>query len=191
MIFRTRATTEVEPQLTLRGHTAPITTLLHSPSKHLLYSASLDSSIRIWAVPPASHTTYAPYDGARARGELVGHTDAVWGLALLRDETLLVSCGAEGVVKVWDVGGGSGALKLSWGYAGLDSESEGEGAEEAEETPGASALEAIKSDLKKVAVGYQNAVIKVFDVDSGKQLIRLHSDASQGMYVMLWQRSSC
>lgn len=176
-----RVTTEVKPQLTLRGHSAPITTLVHSPAKRLLYSASLDSSIRIWALPPPSHTTYAPYDSSRIRGELIGHTDAVWGLALIRDETLLISCGAEGAVKVWDVNtpSGVGSLKLSWGYNGLDSDEDD--AEMSSETPGATALEAIKSDIKKVAVGYQNAVVSIFHVDTGKRLLRLHSEVNTGV----------
>jgi len=172
-----RATTEVEPQLTLRGHSAAITRLIHSASKQLLYSASLDSSIRVWALPSPSHTTYAPYDETCARGELVGHTDAVWDLALVRDESTLISCGSEGAVKVWDVSGpsGGGSLRLSWGWSGLDSQDE-DG--ESDVPPGATAVEAIKADLKKVAVAYQNAVVKIFDIESGKEVSRLPSDMS-------------
>ncbi|KAF8803610.1 WD40 repeat-like protein [Phlegmacium glaucopus] len=170
-----RPTTEVEPQLTLRGHSAAITRLIHSPSKQLLYSASLDSSIRVWALPSQAHTTYAPYDETRSRGELVGHTDAVWDLALVRDESTLISCGAEGTVKVWDVSGpsGGGSLRLTWGWFGLESEDE---THEELDTPGATAVEALKSDLKRVAVAYQNAVVKIFDIESGKELSRLDSD---------------
>ncbi|KAI0822615.1 WD40 repeat-like protein [Trametes gibbosa] len=174
-----RATTEVEPQLTLRGHSAAITCLVHSPSKGLLYSASMDSSIRVWALPAPSRTTYAPYDASRARGELIGHTDAVWDLALARDEGTLISCGAEGLVKVWDVSGpsGGGSLKLSWSYEGLDTS--GDLSPEGD-LPGASAVEAIKSDLKKVAVAYQNSVIKVFEIESGKELMKLHVEPVEG-----------
>lgn len=169
-----RPTTEVEPQLTLRGHSAAITRLVHAPSKQLLYSASLDSSIRVWALPASSHTTYAPYDATRARGELVGHTDAVWDLALARDESTLISCGAEGAVKVWDVSepSGGGSLKLSWSHDGLDADMHEEG-----DAPGATAVEAVKSDLKKVAVAYQSAVIKIFDIESGKELSKLHIES--------------
>jgi len=46
------------------------------------------------------------------------------------------------------------------------------------DTPGATAVEAIKTDLKKVAVAYQNAVVKIFDIESGKELVRLESDMS-------------
>ncbi|KAF9459358.1 WD40-repeat-containing domain protein [Collybia nuda] len=172
-----RATTEVEPQLTLRGHSAAITRLIHAPLKGLLYSASLDSSIRVWALPLQSHTTYAPYDETRARGELVGHTDAVWDLALVRDESTLISCGAEGTVKVWDVSGpsGGGSLRLTWGWSGLENVDD---LHEDYDVPGATAVEALKADLKKVAVAYQNAVVKIFDIESGKELSRLQSDMS-------------
>lgn len=176
---RSRATTDVEPQLTLRGHSAAITRLIHSPSKQLLYSASLDSSIRVWALPPPSHTTYAPYDESRSRGELVGHTDAVWDLALVRDESTLISCGAEGSVKVWDVSGpsGGGTLKLTWGWSGVEVQDD---LHEDANAPGATAVEALKTDLKKVAVAYQNAVVKIFDIETGKEVSRLQSDISYG-----------
>lgn len=146
----------------------------------MLYSASLDSSIRVWALPPPSHTTYAPYDETRARGELIGHTDAVWDLALVRDETTLISCGAEGAVKVWDVSGPSaGHLKLTWGWNGLESGDNDELQVEGD-APGATAVEALKVDLKKVAIAYQNAIIKIFDIETGKELSRLASDSSYG-----------
>ncbi|KAJ3806601.1 WD40 repeat-like protein [Lentinula lateritia] len=173
-----RVTTEIEPQITLRGHSAAITRLIHAPSKRLLYSASLDSSIRVWALPSPSHTTYAPYDDSTFRGHLVGHTDAVWDLALARDESTLISCGAEGAVKVWDVGGPSpGALKLTWGWLGVDGISDAP-TDDNRDAPGATSIEAIKSDLKKVAVAYQNAVVKIFDIETGKELSRLGSDMS-------------
>lgn len=180
-----RATTEVEPQLTLRGHSAAITRLIHAPLKGLLYSASLDSSIRVWALPLQSHTTYAPYDETRARGELIGHTDAVWDLALVRDESTLISCGAEGTVKVWDVSGpsGGGSLRLTWGWAGLENADD---LHEDYDVPGATAVEALKADLKKVAVAYQNAVVKVFDIESGKELSRLQSDMSYGAWLVMF-----
>lgn len=88
-------------------------------------------------------------------------------------------------MKVWDVSAtsGLGPLKLTWGYNGLDSE-EGEATEE---KPGATSLEAIKSDLRQVAVAYTNAVIKIFDIDTGKQLICLQPEASSGMPFSFWQ----
>lgn len=172
-----RPTTESEPQLTLRGHSAAITRIVHSPTRQLIYSASLDASIRVWSLPSSSHTTYAPYDPTSARGELIGHTDAVWDLALVRDESTLISGGAEGAIKIWDVGiPGGGALRLSWGYHGLEREA-GESEEDSED-PGATSVEPIRTDLKKVAVSYQNAVVKIFEIETGKEVSRLSTDTT-------------
>jgi striatin 1/3/4 len=102
---------------------------------------------------------------------MVGHTDAIWDLALVRDESLLVSCGAEGAVKVWDVNG-NGALKLSWGYGGVGVENHS--------VVGATAVEGIKTDLRSVAVAYRDAVVKIFDLETGKETARLRSDVSYG-----------
>jgi striatin 1/3/4 len=174
--------TEVEPQLTLRGHSAAVTRLIHAPSKGLLYSASLDSSIRVWQLPAPSHTTYAPYDETCSHGELIGHTDAVWDLALVRDEGTLISCGAEGSVKIWDVSSpsGRGQLRLTWGWSGLENHDD---LHEDSGAPGATSVEAIKTDLKKVAVAYQNAVVKIFDIESGKEVSRLQTDMSYGQCI--------
>ncbi len=46
-----------------------------------MYSASVDSSIRIWALPAPS----SPFDSTPARGESICHMDAVWDLALVWD----------------------------------------------------------------------------------------------------------
>jgi len=181
-LFSSRPVTEVEPQLTLRGHSAAITRLIIAPSKQLIYSASLDSTVRVWVLPPSTHTTYAPFDTSRLRGELIGHTDAVWDLALVRDECTLISGGAEGAVKVWDVSdsSGRGSLRLSWTYNGVDYDGE-----EFDGLPGVTAVEAIKVDLKKVAVAYQNATIKIFDIVHGKELAVLHGESGSGKLVHL------
>ncbi|KAG8901487.1 hypothetical protein FRC00_006790 [Tulasnella sp. 408] len=162
--------TEIEPQVTLRGHSSPVTRLLISGSRNLLYSASLDSTIRVWTIPSQGQPTYAPFDASRAKSVLVGHTDAVWDLALLRDDTLLVSGGSDGTVKVWDTSLPSTPLKLSWGYNGVDGEPES--------SLGITSLDGIKTDLKKVAVAFSNAVVKLFDVETGAEVGKMQSDAT-------------
>lgn len=164
--------TDIEPQLTLRGHTAAITCLVAS-QRGLLFSASMDASIRIWSFPPESLQPYAPFDPSYFRGELVGHTDVVWGLALVRDGSWLASGGADGMVKVWEVSDKGGQLRLSWGYDGAEHETP-EGQEEV--IVPVVAVEGIKSDLRKVAVAYANCVVKVFDIESGKELAKLGTD---------------
>lgn len=144
----------------------------------------------------------------------------MWDLALVRDESTLISCGAEGSVKVWDVsraGAREGArLRVGWMYGGLKEERSavegeegaGEGEEEekgetdgdededvekdeGDEVPGATAVEAIKVDLKKVAVAYTNGVIKIFDIEDGKELMRLSGGASEADGMLLIFSSRC
>lgn len=159
----------------MRGHSAAVTSLAIALHRGIVYSASLDSTIRVWAVPPPQHSTYSPYEAATSRGELVGHTDAVWGLSLIRDGSMLVSCGADGMVKVWDVGGvGPGSLRLSWGYGGVGVDPASSSSEK--DVIGATVVEGIKTNLKWVAVGYRDGIVKIFDVETGKEVALLQAD---------------
>jgi len=138
-----------------------------------LYSASMDATIRVWNIPPPPSAPYPPYEPANARGELVGHTDAVWDIAVVREGALLVSCGADGVTKVWDITTIPGTLQLSWGYNGV-------GGDAIEVPIGATAVEGIRTNLKLVAVAYRDAVVKLFDIESGKETARLSADVNPG-----------
>ena len=101
----------------------PITTVLACSPLDQLFSASLDSTIRVWSLPPASADPYAPYDASRAVQLLEGHTDAVWDLVMLppspagsssasgtggavggakKGKAKLVSVGADKTLKVWE-----------------------------------------------------------------------------------------
>jgi len=133
----------------------------------------MDATICVWNVPPPPSAPYPPYDPANARGELVGHTDAVWDIAVVREGALLISCGADGATKVWDITTVPGTLQLSWGYNGV-------GGEPLEVPVGATAVEGIRTNLKLVAVAYRDAVVKLFDIESGKETARLSADVNPG-----------
>ncbi|KAG8790119.1 hypothetical protein FRC17_009007, partial [Serendipita sp. 399] len=170
-------TIELEPQVTLRGHSEPITSIVVAPHRGFLYSGSLDSTIRVWLIPPPQHSTYSPYEPLTTQGELVGHTDAVWGLAVLREGSLLVSCSADGTVKVWDITSTPGALRLTWGYNGVGVDS-ASGSDE-KDVIGATTVEAIKTNLKWIAVGYKDGVVKIFDVETGKEVAAMQAEDAE------------
>lgn len=46
------------------------------------------------------------------RGALCGHTDSVWGLAYSPAHHRLLSCSADGTVRVWDAAAASPALAV-------------------------------------------------------------------------------
>lgn len=174
--------------MTLRSHTAPITSLTHSPSRRLLYSTSLDATIRVWQLPPASRTTYATFETSTGVpvATFVGHTDAVWDCVLVKNESVLVTCGADGKVKVWDVSPSAmtpnadgevlGKLINQWGFNGT----EAEGEETNGIAIGATSVASVKTDLRLIAVAFNNSVVKIFDLESGKETAKLASDASYG-----------
>lgn len=162
-----------EPVLSLMGHTGSVTTLALSQTLPLLYSGSSDSTIRVWPLPPPfERETLAPFSRWTS-GKLIGRTRApISGLALVRWETLLVSCDERGTVSVWDLLATKGSIRLlrSWAYQSGDSK-----------FPvrfGCTCLEAIKTRITLVAVGYRNSKIKVFDVETGEEVLLLQSDLS-------------
>ncbi|EST08016.1 Striatin, N-terminal [Kalmanozyma brasiliensis GHG001] len=192
--------TDSQPLVTFRGHSAAVTCLAVSPNKRRFYSGSLDSSIRVWQLPDQDVEAYPPFEKSMELGCLVGHSQAVWDLALLPDrsdeEGRLVSASADGTVKVWSVRGSSASptasngeatssaspaeLQLSWDYFGsepsADTAKERENLEKGGALPVPTCVEACHSDLRLVAVSYSNSVVKLFDLDSGRQMRQLKSD---------------
>ena len=100
---------DIEPILTLRGHTAPVTAVQVSPERDLIFSASLDSTIRIWKLPSLTHDPYGPYDPSFSVQTLEGHTDGIWQLLHVTDinsgTDRLVSASADRTVKIWKLSG--------------------------------------------------------------------------------------
>lgn len=84
-------------------------------------------------------------------------------------------------MKVWEITETGGNLKLSWSYNGLNDDGEEiKGECDAGDTPGATAVEAVKMDLKRVAVAYQNTVVKIFDIETGKEEMKLQPEIVVG-----------
>ncbi|KAJ9473955.1 F-box protein MET30 [Pseudozyma hubeiensis] len=194
--------TDSQPLVTFRGHSAAVTCLAVSPNKRRFYSGSLDSSIRVWQLPDGDVEAYPPFEKSTELGCLVGHSQAVWDVAVLPDrsdeEGRLASASADGTVKIWSVRAGSAAasstsngesnsnasapavLQLSWNYFGSepgpDTAKERENLEKSGTLPVPTCVEACHSDLRLVAVSYSNSIVKLFEVDTGRQVRQLKSD---------------
>lgn len=104
------AALDVEPLYTFRGHMGPVLSLVMSPSGDRCISGSLDSTIRVWNLPNCNVDPYDAYDPDVLAHVLVGHTDAIWDLAVqaanganIRHPNLL-SCSADGTVRLWSIG---------------------------------------------------------------------------------------
>ncbi|KAJ5718989.1 hypothetical protein N7493_007444 [Penicillium malachiteum] len=77
------------------GHTGPITALECSPNGKILASADTQGSIFLWDLAPG-----------RLLKQMRGHgKGGIWSLSFSAESTALVSGGADGTVRVWDVTG--------------------------------------------------------------------------------------
>lgn len=166
-----RPPSDVEPIATYRGHTAPVTSVLISSPLKLVFSASLDSSIRIWILPEPSRDPYGPYDPATSVQTLVGHTEAIWDLRLLPSRASfaapkaakdpyprLASCSADGSVRIWARNGTSGHWTLE---STINDFPKGV-------VP--TCLGVYHSDYSKVLVGLSSGLIGLYDVETRRQV---------------------
>ncbi|TYJ52098.1 hypothetical protein B9479_007306 [Cryptococcus floricola] len=167
------AAQEVDPIQTLRGHTAGITAVTVSSSLSTIFSASLDSTIRLWKLPPHDHDPYAPWNPTTAIQTLVGHTEAVWDICLLPSreiaklgkeatEARLVSASADGSVKLWQRSGSSSEWKLFKTFNSFGSDAKG--------TVVPTSLAVYNLDFGKILVGTSDGTVRLWDVDTGEEV---------------------
>lgn len=142
--------------MTYRGHTAAITFVTASPELKQVFSASLDSTIRIWKLLPHDHDPYSSYDPSLSIQKLVGHTEAIWDLCLLPNQSpgpsthRLVSASADGTVKIWtSEGGRPWSLTTSVGdFGGVPT-----------------CLGIYQSDYNKVLIGTSGGEVHLYNVE--------------------------
>ncbi|KAM4625801.1 striatin-3 isoform 2-T2 [Polymixia lowei] len=96
------ASFDVEPIYTFRAHIGPVLSLAMSSSGEQCYSGGIDSTIQWWNIPSPNVDPYDTYDPSVLAGSWAGHTDAVWGLAYSGIKNRLLSCSADGMVKLWN-----------------------------------------------------------------------------------------
>lgn len=218
-------TNDVHPFMTFRGHSASITSLAISNNCQKLFSASLDSSIKVWRLPKLNNTSsinsslnagtgtngesYQPFDDTLELNSLIGHTQSIWDISILpsgsnntseedgssTSNELLASVSADGTTKIWNVHDKGYELKLSWDYFGNDlnedsikekEKFEEENKDKDEEgrisLPIPTSVNACHWNLKTVAVAYSNSIVKLFEIETGKEVLKLSSDETYGEF---------
>lgn len=176
--YRPLASSELEPAATYRGHTMPVTAVAVSSALGLVFSASMDSTIRIWCLASKDDDPYAPYDPSRAIATLEGHTDVVWDVCLLPArpsangvhnnkpgaESQLVSVSADGTARLWAEKDGKWALQVSFSDFG-----------------GAipTCLSGDNQDFGRVLVGLSNGLVKLYSLEDGIAVQTFGEEGSQ------------
>lgn len=153
---------DVEPLYTFRAHTGPVLCLTMSTNGEQCYSGGLDGSIHCWNLPNSNIDPYDSYDPSVLRSTLDGHTDAVWGLSVNHTGGHLVSCSADGYVKLW-----SPQSKVQY-LSTFGSESEGIPA----------SVDFVREVSEQIVVAYNDKVSRcvIYDIESTKPVVRLETN---------------
>ncbi|KAF9355083.1 hypothetical protein BGX34_010655 [Mortierella sp. NVP85] len=169
---------EIDPIHTYRGHTKAVTAVAISADQDKCFSSSLDSTVRSYKLAPMDKETYSRIDPTMTLSTYVGHTDAVWDIKLfpisISSSQLLGSISADGTLKIWDTETKGSPLKSSWNYLGTGDITAGP----VNKLPVPTGLDFCPTDLKKMVVSYSNSVIKLFDIETGKEILAFKSDES-------------
>ncbi|XP_077477401.1 striatin-3 [Stigmatopora argus] len=96
------ASLDVEPIYTFRAHVGPVLSLAVTSNGEQCFSGGVDATVQWWNVPGSNVDPYDTYDASALAGTWTGHTDAVWSLAYSAVKDRLLSCSADGTVKLWN-----------------------------------------------------------------------------------------
>eukprot|EP00439_Symbiodinium_sp_Y106_P029728 s3038_g3.t1 len=170
----------------LRGHSAPVFTLAFRPQDRTLFSAGMDSTIRAWLLPESG-------EGILRRGELIGHTDAVWSLQHHAHLPYLATASSDGLVGLWSAEADAltrGGCRMQ---ASLMLRQPSGGASEDLDVP--TTVCWVPADTTRLLAGYVSSRIAVFDVRKGTQVLDLFpqgaGDRGGGAFASAAVTSSC
>ncbi|XP_055600207.1 striatin-3 isoform X3 [Uranotaenia lowii] len=158
------ASLDVEPLYTFRSHNGPVLCLAMSASGEQCYSGGLDGAINCWNLPNSNIDPYDSYDPEVMKCTLDGHTNAVWGLSVNHTKNSLVSCSADGTVKLWTPSG-----KIPQQLTTFSSETEG--------VP--TSVDFVRDQTDRIVVAYSSTHCIIYDTETGRQVVKL--EASQEM----------
>uniref|UniRef100_A0A7M4DYI6 Striatin 3 n=1 Tax=Crocodylus porosus TaxID=8502 RepID=A0A7M4DYI6_CROPO len=80
----------------------PVLSLAISSNGEQCFSGGIDATIQWWNMPSPNVDPYDTYEPNVLAGTLFGHTDAVWGLAYSGIKNNLLSCSADGTIRLWN-----------------------------------------------------------------------------------------
>lgn len=90
---------EILPSVNLRGHTGPITSVAASKTKNVVYTSSIDTTLREWELTEQDGDVI---DLQSLAGKVYeGHTNAIWGV-VCTSTAKIISAGSDSTVKIWN-----------------------------------------------------------------------------------------
>ncbi|XP_041427984.1 striatin 3 L homeolog isoform X2 [Xenopus laevis] len=156
---------DVEPIYTFRAHIGSVLSLVVGCSGEHCYSGGLDSTIQWWKIPSPNVDPYDTYDPSVLAGTLVGHTDAVWGLSHSGVKDHLLSCSADGTVRLWSPPTGTQCIGTYNGNR---------------EHGIPTSVDFIGCDPAHAVASFTSGCIVVYDLETSESVIQLSSPSDPG-----------
>ncbi|XP_049826044.1 striatin-3 isoform X2 [Aethina tumida] len=153
------ASLDVEPLYTFRSHNGPVLCLAISGSGEHCYSGGLDGVINCWNIPNSNIDPYDLFEPDILSTTLQGHSDAIWGLSVLNSRQHVISCSADGSVKLW-----APHSKVQY-LNTFTSEQDG--------IP--SSVDFTRDDTNRVVASFSSSHCVVFDTETAKPVVRFES----------------
>uniref|UniRef100_A0A673MFI6 Striatin n=1 Tax=Sinocyclocheilus rhinocerous TaxID=307959 RepID=A0A673MFI6_9TELE len=156
------AALDVEPIYTFRAHRGPVLCVVMSSSGDQCFSGGLDGTIQCWNTPNPNIDPYDSYEPSVLRGALSGHTDAVWGLVYSSAHHRLLSCSADGTVRLWSAADTTPAIAVF---------------NENKELGVPSSVDLVCSDPAHMVTAFTNGRMGIFNMETRQLLLELESQA--------------
>ncbi len=96
----------VEPKPSIfRGHRDWVRSLSFSPNGNFIASASDDDTVRLWSITAETLTKQNAEESGESQllPPLTGHKDVIWDVDFDQTGERLVSAGADGTMRIWDL----------------------------------------------------------------------------------------
>ncbi|KAM6916393.1 striatin-like isoform 1-T1 [Xenentodon cancila] len=156
---------DVEPIYTFRAHRGAVLSVVMSTTGEQCFSGGVDGTIQCWNTPNPNIDPYDSYDPSVLRGALSGHTDSVWGLVYSNAHQRLLSCSADGTVRLWDANTTSPALAVF---------------NENKKLGVPSSVDLVCSDPAHLVTSFTNGQIGLFNMETRQLVLSLESNLEPG-----------
>nr|XP_009932689.1 PREDICTED: striatin isoform X2 [Opisthocomus hoazin] len=154
------ASLDVEPIYTFRAHNGPVLCVVMSSNGEQCYSGGTDGLIHGWSTTNPNIDPYDSYDPSVLRGAFVGHTDAVWGLVYSGAHQRLLSCSADGTIRLWKATEIAPALNIF---------------NDNQEMGIPSSVDLVSSDTSLMVASFNSGHTSIFNMETRQRILTLES----------------
>ncbi|XP_025053401.1 striatin isoform X4 [Alligator sinensis] len=151
---------DVEPIYTFRAHNGPVLCVVMSNNGEQCYSGGTDGLIHGWNTTNPNIDPYDSYDPSVLRGAFVGHTDAVWGLVYSGAHQRLLSCSADGTIRLWKAAEIAPALNIF---------------NDNQEMGIPSSVDLVSSDPSLMVASFNSGHTSIFNMETRQRILTLES----------------